>query len=106
MSSTTTGDGSTPDSPMDDSIVDVLGDARSRRILDHLADRTRPVGLNALARVLVESTGLQESEETTDRIAVELHHLHLPKMQALGLIDYDACRRVVAERPAGGDAGP
>lgn len=63
-----------------------------RRVaLEVLATRTTPVELVDLAReIATRQVDAEEPEsEYVDRIAISLHHRHLPKMAALDVIDYD-----------------
>jgi len=63
---------------------------RRKVTLDVLAGRTAPVGLEDLAATVAirETTG-GAGKEATERVACALHHIHLPKLAALGLVDYD-----------------
>lgn len=75
-----------------ESLRDVLSHP-TRRALLYALGRTETTTLEAVARTLVEpdeyrfdgGTRLEE----TNRGEVALHHVHLPKMAAAGVIDYD-----------------
>jgi hypothetical protein len=70
-------------------VQDVLGDPRRRSVLQELS---------ALAdedvdfETLVDRVAQREPGER-DRLASDLHHIHLPKLADLGVITYDAKRR-------------
>jgi DNA-binding transcriptional ArsR family regulator len=79
-----------------------------------LADRTRRTVLRSLIETggdtaveeLVEtiatrelSTGGETLLAGGGRVAVELHHVHLPKLREAGLIEYDARNDAVRYRP-------
>jgi hypothetical protein len=70
----------------------VLKDARRRHVLDALEDLSSPMSLDELA----ETTAAREHEVTADdatdqrRVAIALHHAHLPVLADAGLIDYVA----------------
>ena len=76
-------------------IAALLRDPRRRQVLDCLAARTGPVDLEALAGDLAASPVWSGSSDGVERVAFHLHHRHLPKMDDVGLVDYDADRRVV-----------
>jgi hypothetical protein len=69
----------------------ILSDERRRLVLDVLADRTPPVTLDRLAAVIAErEDGLDpDDQETVERVRIDLHHCHLPKIAAHGIVDYD-----------------
>jgi hypothetical protein len=69
----------------------LLSDERRRLVLDVLADRTTPVTLDRLAEAVVaHEDGLDPDDDgTVERMRIDLHHRHLPKMAALDVIDYD-----------------
>lgn len=72
---------------------------RRRTTLAVLAELSTPIYLNELAAAVVErETDREALDETSNgRIALELHHLHLPKMASLGIVDYDQeTNRIVA----------
>jgi len=72
---------------------------RRRTTLAALAELGAPVDLDELATAVSkrERESPAADEATIDRIAVRLHHLHLPKMDALGVLDYDHnANRVIA----------
>lgn len=49
----------------------------------------------AVVKREMDMAGLDETP--IDLIAIELHHCHLPKMESLGVIDYEQdCNRVVS----------
>jgi hypothetical protein len=69
----------------------LLASERRRTVLAILDERPGPIDLDELAEAVVtrgrdaDTPGERERERT----AVELHHAHLPKMDALGVVDYD-----------------
>lgn len=64
---------------------------RRRTTLAVLAELSVPVDLDDLAAAVGKrEMDMAELDETLiDQIATELHHIHLPKMDSLGVIDYD-----------------
>ena len=56
-------------------------------MLDVLAGRTAPVDLEDLAARI--AGGEDAAAASAEQVAVQLHHAHLPKLAAAGIIDYD-----------------
>lgn len=76
-----------------------------------LRDRSGPLDLSALARGLVEQrrrtwkwNALDDGkdEERAKLIEIRLHHVVLPSLEELGIVEYDERNREVAP-PAGSD---
>lgn len=70
----------------------LLAAERRRIALDVLAERTVPVDLETLAAAVAARETDDPDEPTGDaveRVAVTLHHAHLPRMADYGVIDYD-----------------
>jgi DNA-binding transcriptional ArsR family regulator len=68
-------------------IFDLLSDRRRLRALAHLSRRSgRPVDVDTLVDVVAAA------EPTADResVAISLAHVHLPKLEQAGLIEYDS----------------
>ena len=70
---------------------ELLASARRRTTLDVLASSTAPIELAELAARVAgqEANGEVAEEKTVERVALSLHHVHLPKMDELGVIGYD-----------------
>lgn len=76
-----------------DELFGVLEDEHRRTVVELLAEEDRPMGLTLLAEsVAVEmrdaSLGAPAPGDV-ERAKVELHHHHLPKLDAAGVLDYD-----------------
>lgn len=69
----------------------LLAVERRRLVLDILAGNTDPVELDELATGIVEREDGTDAvdEPTVERVAITLHHVHLPKVAQFGIIDYD-----------------
>lgn len=66
---------------------EVLAHRHRRAILRHLADTNGTVSFDQLAEALLaDAKGVGSLNEAQ----IQLHHVHLPKIQQAGLIDYDA----------------
>lgn len=88
---------SPPTTPVD-SLSELLEDPHRRAALTCLAGRRAPVGLHALARQLLETLGSPSAEGSPvdiERMAIALHHNHLPRLADGGLVEYDVDRRTV-----------
>lgn len=69
-----------------DERYDLLAAERRRLVVDALAERSAPVALDDLAEAVAER---EADESAAQRVAVSLHHVHLPLMADLGILDYD-----------------
>lgn len=70
---------------------ELLAVERRRTTLDVLESSNSPVELEELAAMVAEreiNVGVPD-EATVERVAITLHHSHLPKMADVGVIDYD-----------------
>ncbi|MFC4358830.1 hypothetical protein ACFO0N_12845 [Halobium salinum] len=73
----------------------VLSDPRRQRTLDALdASDAGRVGLETLAGA-VAAREFDDDSGHADRVANALHHVHLPKLEELDLLDYDRATREV-----------
>lgn len=79
--------------------VDAFADDRRRRVFAVLEGRDAPIARADLAAEAAASLPVSASS-----LRVELHHVHLPKLGAAGLLSYDADDGVVA--PAQPDLEP
>lgn len=69
----------------------LLSSARRRALLDVLRDGSTPMDVETLAMEVREEeqrTGSAD-QDAMDRIAITLHHVHLPKLDEVGIVDYD-----------------
>lgn len=75
----------------DNEYHELLAVGRRRTTLDILADSNTPVELEELAATVAERENSQgiADKAIIERVAISLHHSHLPKMADLGIIDYD-----------------
>lgn len=84
--------------PRDD-LFEALANSRRRTVLSKIADAGTPVELRTLARAVArEEAGSDDadvSDEAFESVSLTLYHTHLPKLAHLGLIEFDARRRVV-----------
>ncbi|MGQ4557177.1 DUF7344 domain-containing protein [Halobellus sp. GM3] len=65
----------------------LLASDRRRLAIEILTERIAPVDLDALAAAI---SAREERDEAVDRVAISLHHAHLPKMDDAGVLDYNA----------------
>lgn len=68
----------------------VYGDERRRIAFGAVASSDGPVARTEIARVVADRVADAGASGTTEEIAVQLHHSHLPQLDQAGLIDYDA----------------
>lgn len=83
-----------PDDVSLDAVFDVLGNARRRHVLYALADAEAPVGVADVVDRLCEFEGT-ETDDQRGRVAMSLYHVHLPKLAAADLVDFDPDRETV-----------
>lgn len=74
--------------------------AEARRLaLEALEGRTNSLELYALAEEIATMDEAHSvNDETVEQLAIALHHAHLPKMDDLGVLSYDAETNVVDPR--------
>jgi DNA-binding transcriptional ArsR family regulator len=65
-----------------DAVFDALSSQRRRAVVHCLASRSGAAPVDALAERIA-------AWERDERVAASLRHSHLPKLAALGLVDYD-----------------
>jgi hypothetical protein len=75
----------------------LLSSERRRSVLSALVERTLPVGLRELSlAVHARESGAGVGDlEFDESVLLALHHHHLPKMDAVEVLDYDAEKRLV-----------
>lgn len=69
----------------------LVRDERRRRIVRVLLDRGTPIELSELATAVGTRA---ENAGVADDVSISLHHVHLPLLDDVGVVDYDpdACR--------------
>ncbi|RXK46204.1 DUF7344 domain-containing protein [Halorientalis pallida] len=80
--------------------LEALSDER-RRIVVRVLHGTE--GTTTLQELATEICLLPDGAQDRDRVVLDLHHRTLPKLDALGLVDYDPADNVVEPRSALGD---
>lgn len=71
-----------------DDIFGVLADPMRREVIRYCADHANePTDLDTVVDYLAEQR--RDGEPDRDRIALRLHHLHLPKLAETGLVEFD-----------------
>lgn len=80
----------TSDTDRLDEIFSVLSDSRRRYALYFLRSQSGPVDCRYLANEIarLEAAGDRDAatDETVERIELQLHHKHVPKLEAAGLL--------------------
>lgn len=83
----------TTDGPMELTENDrhlLLAADRRRQAVDLLSGKTTPVDLEELASgIAARENGIDAEGEAVDRVATALHHIHLPKLDEVGILSYD-----------------
>ena len=89
-----------------DELFEVLADGQRRQILAYLDDIDDDVAAfsELIEHVADDSVGestdapAEESTDARKRVAVSLHHNHLPKLSAAGIVEYDVRSETVRYR--------
>lgn len=70
----------------------LLADERRRTVLAVLAERSTPLSVKELASAVVEreTVGSGRDIDRQDEVLLTLHHVHLPLLDDVGVVDYDA----------------
>lgn len=71
---------------------ELLSSERRRATLDALRERHRATTLEDLATAVANN---EHGTVDEDRIAISLHHNHLPKMDSFGILEYEPESRLV-----------
>ena len=76
----------------------LLADERRQVVLESLPGRGSELALDELAASVLERERGEPSDEpaTRNEVAVSLHHVHLPVLDDLGVLEYDADSHRVA----------
>lgn len=76
-----------------DSVFELLSSKRRRMVLFYLRQEREPTSVNELAEQIAAMENEVEVEDLTSqqqkRVYVSLYQTHLPKLEAMGVIDYD-----------------
>jgi hypothetical protein len=72
-----------------DAVFGVLSDARRRRTIGVLQTREGTMSVPALAEALATR---EPGDPDPDRLVVSLQHVHLPKLEATGIVEYTSDR--------------
>ena len=72
---------------------------RRRTVLAVLDESRCPINLDELASAVADREGVADTASAVEEIHIDLHHVHLPKMDALGVLSYDPDASRVESRP-------
>jgi len=76
-----------------DRVHEILAHEYRRSTLTCLHERTERLSLEELAEYIakdIEPAGNARYDELNERIRIQLHHSHLPKLAAGGFVEYDS----------------
>lgn len=83
-----------------DTVFTVLSDQRRRYILDCLDEYDTPMALNDLAEEVAvreyDSPITEISVTQVKEVSISLHHVHVPRMEDAGLVEYERDDNLVA----------
>lgn len=82
-----------------DQLMEALSDVQRREIITVLDSEGERLPRSDLAReVAARGTSGEPSAEAVDEVEVLLHHVHLPKLEQVGLVEYDVGSGTIASR--------
>lgn len=86
-----------PDQVTESEWHDALASEPRRLALGVLVEETGPVALADLSRAVAEAEGDADSADAdaVRRHRIKFHHVHLPKLDDLGVVEYDRDERLV-----------
>lgn len=76
----------------------LLSSKRRRIVCNVLAEEDAPIGFEELATTVFAR---ENAAESGGDVKIALHHVHLPKLDAAGVIDYDVDARQISVNQAG-----
>ncbi|AZH26552.1 DUF7344 domain-containing protein [Haloplanus aerogenes] len=85
-----------PDHPFWDVVSVVLARPYRQDLVSLVADRSAPVTVDELATELLVRETSATLPDDNRRLAIALHHIDLPKLASVGVIEYDPDERTVA----------
>lgn len=76
-----------------DTVYDILSNARRRFVISYLREHDEPIGLNRLSEEVAawenDTTVAELSDKQIKRVYVSLYQTHVPKLDEHGLVEYD-----------------
>lgn len=91
-------------------LFEILADDQRRHILTFLHSAGKPVTLaEIIDHVVVREQGVSSDdllEEERTRVALALHHTHLPKLMDAGMVTYDHTEETIAPAASAATAEP
>lgn len=90
-----------PEALDSETTFEVLGNERRRACLQRLADHESGLSVSDLGRQVARAVtdGETESDAIYDSVYISLCQTHLPKLDAVGLVEYDRDQKWVAPGP-------
>lgn len=86
-----------------DTVLDLCGDFHRRIILGVLASEQRTLTLQDLVKAIAKQNHHVSSNEVSGEVSTQLHrslyHIHIPKIAAAGLVEFDTERELVEVTP-------
>lgn len=73
-----------------DAVFDALADERRRETVSQLVEAGGEMSVDGLlAAVATDGRGIETVADGSGRHAIRFHHVHLPKLEDVGLVEYD-----------------
>lgn len=83
-------------------LLELLSDDRRRLTLSLLVDQQTPLETGTIAETIAAvdaDSGNPPADDAVEQVAIALSHVHLPKLEAAGLLTYDRENALVAGDP-------
>ncbi|MBV0901718.1 DUF7344 domain-containing protein [Haloarcula salina] len=89
----------------DDTAFDILGNERRRACLNYLAGRDGSLPVSDLGRAVAREVTDPDTDEDDlyDSVYISLCQSHLPRLDSVGLVEYDRDEKLVETGPSFGD---
>ena len=71
---------------------------RRRLVLNVIAEETKPISLETLAKKIAMLERDNTDEDQYDLVALTLHHVHLPQLAEANIIEYDVVTHEISSR--------
>lgn len=93
-----------------DSLFDILRDERRRYVLYYLENESNPASLDELAEAVASwshDVGTADLPDELHRSARNsLHHCHVPRLESVGVVEYDVDQQTVTLADAAEETEP
>jgi uncharacterized protein with GYD domain len=81
-------------------VHEILRNSRRQLVIEHLNQRMEPISLRVLAEDIaaIETGKSPPPRKARDSVYNSLHQTHLPKLDDMGVVEYDKDRKIIRHR--------